>query len=372
MYMPTNTLYYRVLKRLAMASVGGAIAFGLIACQPTQNDHQLPRHTTADSAQLASFERMFPAVNSVTCSDLHSLMVVQHDTIIYERYSTGHSADELHICWSATKTFTALAVGLAVDDGLLDVHQPLLSYLPKEELPDSLDPRWQRLTLDHVLSMRSGLTADTTSDRIRAQEVFCPLREIAQRGFRDEPGHCWRYNNADSYLAGLCVENVTGMTLSDYLYQRLFRPMGIEAWEWERDAMGHCIGGYGLHISTESLAKTGLLLLHHGQWRGQQLVSAQWTTTMQQEHAWQNADNVPLTDEEIATKYERQASDWSVGYCYQMWACRAPGSVRIDGMWGQFVIILPDKDAVCAMTTLCTNTGVQLNAFWKNVYESLY
>ena len=120
--------------------------------------------TPLDSAKAASFDRMFPAVNAVSSSDLHSLMVVQHDTVLYERYATGHSAEELHICWSATKTFTALAVGLAQAEGLLDVHAPLLQYLPKSELPDTLsDPRWQTLTLHHVLSMCSGLEADNSA-----------------------------------------------------------------------------------------------------------------------------------------------------------------------------------------------------------------
>ena len=328
--------------------------------------------TPLDSAKEASFDRMFPAVNGVTSSDLHSLMVVQHDTVLYERYATGHSADELHICWSATKTFTALAVGLAQADGLLDVHAPLLQYLPKNELPDTLtDPRWQKLTLHHVLSMCSGLEADNSTNRIRSGEPFCPLRAIAERGFRDEPGRKWRYNGADSYLAAVCVENVTGRTVDAYLGEKLFAPLGIRSWEWEHDAMGHCPGGFGLHLTTESLAKIGLLILHQGRWNEQQLVPADWIAQMTTIHAWQNATNQPLTKDEQSTQYERKASDWHVGYGYQMWACRVPGAMRIDGMWGQYVVIMPDKDAVGVMTTLCTERAVQMDAFWVNVYEQL-
>ena len=92
--------------------------------------------TPLDSAKAASFDRMFPAVNGVSSSDLHSLMVVQHDTVLYERYATGHSADELHICWSATKTFTALAVGLApaalVQDEQTDLSEALGSEVQTE------------------------------------------------------------------------------------------------------------------------------------------------------------------------------------------------------------------------------------------------
>lgn len=333
----------------------------------------LPRCSVSIAADKdASFSRMFSAVNAVTSSDLHSLMIVQHDTIIYERYATGHSAEELHICWSATKTFTAIAVGLAQAEGLLDIHVPLMQYLPKNELPDTLtDPRWQKLTLSHVLAMCSGLEADNSTNRIRSQESFCPLRAIAERGFRDEPGRRWRYNGADSYLAAVCVEEVTGKSLDAYLAERLFAPLSIHAWEWEHDAMGHCPGGFGLHLTTESLAKIGLLILHQGRWGNLQLVPAEWITQMTAIHAWQNADNKPLSAAEQATQYARKVSDWHVGYGYQMWACRQPGVMRIDGMWGQYVIIMPEKDAVCVMTTLCTERSVQMDAFWTNVYENL-
>lgn len=334
-------------------------------------DGLLPRNEQAlDSAIKASFGKTFADVNGVSSSDLHSLMVVQHGNVIYEKYGIGHEAEELHVCWSATKTFTALAVGLAVDEGLLDIHQPLLQYLPEEELPDSLDERWKRVTLDNVLCMTSGLRFDSITDRIRGQEQFCPLKDIAERGFRDEPGNRWRYNNCDSYLAACCVEHVTGKPLDEYLSEKLLHPLDIYRWEWERDAMGHCPGGYGLHITTESLAKMGLLILQEGKWQGRQLISREWIRTMTAVHSWQDPDNIP-TEEQQSMSYELGASDWRSGYCYQMWACRAPGATRADGMWGQYVIVMPDKDAVCVMTTLCTDRSAQMDAFWRNVYEKL-
>ena len=135
--------------------------------------------------------------------------------------------------------------------------------------------------------------------------------------------------------------------------------------------MGHCPGGFGLHLTTESLAKIGLLILHQGRWGNQQLVPADWIAQMTTIHAWQNANNQPLSEAEQKTQYARKASDWHVGYGYQMWACRAPGAMRIDGMWGQYVVIMPDKDAIGIMTTLCTERAVQMDAFWLNVYEKL-
>lgn len=297
-------------------------------------------------------------------------MVVQHGQVLYEQYGIGHDEEELHVCWSATKTFTALAVGFAADEGLLDIHAPLIQYLPQDALPDSLDERWQRITLDNVLCMTSGLRFDSVTDRTRGNEDFSPLQTILERGFRDEPGHRWRYNNCDSYLAAVAVEQVTGKALDAYLEEKLFTPLGIYNWAWEKDRDGHCPGGYGLHITTESLAKMGLFILQEGQWEGRQLLSKEWIAEMTAVHSWQDPDNIP-TEEQQSMSYELGASDWRSGYCYQMWVCRAPGATRADGMWGQYVIILPDKDAVCVMTTLCTDRSAQMDAFWRNVYEKL-
>jgi len=343
-------------------------AAALAGCtqSPRNLETELPRET-APEALTASFDSVFLAVNGVSCSDLHSLMVVQHGKVIYEQYGIGHDAEELHVCWSATKTVMALGVGLAVDDSLLDVQQPVASYLPLE---NETDPRWQQLTLDHVLSMTSGLRYDSITDRMRGEEAFDALDEIRGRGFRDEPGHRWRYNNCDSYLAARCVEAVTGKPLCDYIAERIFAPLGISEWHWEKDSEGHCPGGFGLHLSTESLAKIGQLILQKGEWNGQQVVSEEWIKEMTSVHSWQDPDNIP-TEEQRSMSYELGASDWRSGYCYQMWACRAQGATRADGMWGQYVIVLPDKDAVCVMTTICTERSAQMDAFWKYVYEKL-
>lgn len=334
-------------------------------------DGMLPRaEEPLDSAITAQMDSTFWAVNAVSASDLHSLMVVQHGRVIYEKYGIGHDAEELHVCWSATKTFTALAAGFAIQDGLLNLETPIIEFLPKEELPDSLDARWQQLCLHQVLCMTSGLRSDSITDRTRAGERFSPLATIFERGFRDEPGNRWRYNNCDSYLVARVVENVTGKTVDEYLEDKLFRPLAIHHWEWEKDATGHCPGGFGLHITTESLAKMGLFILQEGQWEGKQLLNREWLQAMTAVHSWQDPDNIP-SEEQRSMSYELGASDWRSGYCYQMWACRAPGATRADGMWGQYVIVMPDKDAVGVMTTICTDRSAQMNAFWKNVYEKL-
>lgn len=329
----------------------------LAGCQRTA-ETTLPRKTI--SPELATqFDSVFLAVNAVSTSDLHSLMVAQHDTILYEKYAVGHSADELHIQWSATKTFTAAAVGFAVQEGLLDLHTPLVNYLNADDLAslEGADSAIYRLTLDHCLKMSSGLPASDFTDRIRGGEDVDVLKEIAEVSFTHEPGTHWRYNNLDTYLCSLCLTRVSGVTLEEYMRTHIFEPLGIREWLFEIDRRGINPGAWGLHLSTESMMRFGLFMLHKGNWQGQQLLNEEWF-------------DVACTPQ-IQQLAEPTESDWHCGYCYQCWACHVPGSYRADGMWGQYIVVVPSKDLVGVMTTLCTDRKAQMDGFWKYVYMNM-
>lgn len=297
-----------------------------------------------------SFDSVFSAVNGVSTSELHSLLVIQHDSLLYERYGAGYGPDQLHACWSATKTLTAFAVGFALQDSLLDINTPIIRYFSADETATATSPYWQTLTLDHLLKMGSGFASDNITTRMRGGEDFDPVQEVFKRGFDYAPGTRWRYNNTDTYMAGIVVEKVTGKCLQDYLSEKLFNPLGINNFYYEKDARGHNLGATGLYLSPRSLAKIGLFMLHKE-------VMPDWIDRMTATHIFQHET--------------KRGTDWLSGYCYQMWACKVPGVVRLDGMWGQYVIILPAQDAVVVMTSLCTNREVQMSAFWHYIYPNL-
>ena len=347
-----------------------ALAVLLTACSTTaSSDEQsaykpLPRELNAEFTQ--AFDSVFYEVNAIPGCNLHSLMVIQDGKIIYERYGMGHNASELHIMWSATKTFTATAVGFALQDGLLSLDTPVVRYL-QDELPATLDPYMEKMTLDHLLKMSSGWKADIITNRIKGGEQFDPVRACLTSPFTHEPGSHWRYNNMDTYLAGVVIQKLTGKTLEAYLREKLLTPLGVDTLCYEVDSRGFNTGAWGMHVTTETLAKLGLFMLQKGNWEGAQLLDSAWfdkamTVKIIQYSDVLNSD--PRTD-------GNQLSDWKSGYCYQSWACHIPGSVRADGMWGQYSIVLPDKNAVVAMTTICSDREAQLNAVWKHVYPHL-
>jgi CubicO group peptidase (beta-lactamase class C family) len=150
------------------------------------------------------------------------------------------------------------------------------------------------------------------------------------------------------------VHKVTGQTVLDYLTPRLFEPLGIEKPKWETSPQGISIGGYGLYLRTEDIAKFGQLYLQKGKWDGRQLVPSEWiaaATSRQVEN-----DKAPSGGN----------PDWRQGYGFQFWQCRH-GAYRGDGRDGQFCIVLPKQDAVIAITAKTGNMQRQLDLVWEHL-----
>jgi hypothetical protein len=151
------------------------------------------------------------------------------------------------------------------------------------------------------------------------------------------------------------VQKATGMRVLDYLRPRLFEPLGIEHPTWEASPQGITAGGYGLSIRTEDIAKFGQLYLQKGQWQGKRLVPAAWieaATSLQTS----NGSN--------------PKSDWDQGYGYQFWRCRH-GAYRGDGAFGQYCIVLPQQDAVIAITSGLRDMQAVLNLVWDKLLPAL-
>ena len=164
-----------------------------------------------------------------------------------------------------------------------------------------------------------------------------------------KPGSHFRYNTPATFMQSAIVQKVTGKTVVDYLQPRLFDPLGIAPPKWDMNPQGISIGGYGLYLKTEDIAKFGQLYLQKGKWEGKQLIPEGWVNQATSKQA-SNGSN--------------PASDWDQGYGYQFWRCRN-NAFRGDGKDGQFCIVLPEKDAVVVMTANTTDMQGQLNLVWE-------
>jgi hypothetical protein len=170
-----------------------------------------------------------------------------------------------------------------------------------------------------------------------------------------EPGTHFLYNSGATYMLSAIVQRLTGMTLLDYLQPRLLEPLGIENATWERSPQGINTGGWGMKIKTEDIARFGQMYLQKGVWNGKRVLSKAWIEQASSRQV-ENGDNPD--------------SDWTQGYGYQFWRCRH-GAYRGDGAFGQYCIVMPEQDAVLAMTGGVTDMQAVLNLVWGCLLPAL-
>lgn len=212
--------------------------------------------------------------------DLRSVLVVRHRDIIAERYYNGATEESLHDIRSAGKSITALLVGAA----RLNPHAPINRYWPAVK-NTALDG----VTLEQVLTMRSGLAAfdaDPASpgNEDKMDDASDPVAFTLSTPAASKPGTAYRYNSMTAYVAGLAVEQATGKDLEDFARTALFQPLGIDHWEWGRDAAHHPKGQGNLSLRTRDMAKIGEIVLRGGSYYDETVVDSKWIEAMLAPH----------------------------------------------------------------------------------------
>ena len=236
--------------------------------------------------------------------------------------------------WSGSKTFTSVAVGIAVDEGRFTLGDSALGFFP--QFADTAAPGSEAITVRDLLHMCSGREISMFG----APESQWRKTDWARLFFADEvvttPGTHFFYSSSSTYMLGRIVEATSGQVLRDYLVPRLFDPLGIADPQWKTCPGGHSVGGFGLSLRTAEFARLGRLLLQDGVWDDRQLVSAGYVQAMRTDVV---PSSMPGWDEET-----------SQGYGYQLWLNTTPGTYRADGMLGQYSVVLPQQRAVVTVT----------------------
>lgn len=306
---------------------------------------------SAPEAQGVSSATILKFVNLVekNIHELHGLMLLRHGMVVAEGWWSPYSAGRPHILFSLTKSFTSTAVGLAVAEGRLSVDDRVLSFFP-EKAPTKPDENLIAMRVKHLLTMSTGHATDTT-DRMTRRRDRDWVRGFLSLPVEHAPGAPFVYNSGASYMLSAIVQKVTGMKLADYLLPRLFEPLGISNPAWESCPKGINIGGWGLSVKTEDIARFGLLYLQKGLWNGKRILSEAWV----EEATAKQVSNGSKPD-----------SDWEQGYGYQFWRCRH-GIYRGDGAFGQYCIVMPEQEAVLAITAGVEDMQSVLNLVWEHL-----
>lgn len=316
-------------------------------------EHQLSQ--SAPEAQGIPSAAILAFVDAVEHSnlELHSLMLLRHGHVLAQGWWGPYQPDDLHMLFSLSKSFTSTAVGLAVAEGRLSVDDLVLPFFP-DDAPSEPGEHLAAMRVRHLLSMSTGHAEDTLNRIFRATETNW-ARSFLEQPVVYEPGTHFLYNSGATYMLSAIVQHLTGMTLLDYLRPRLFEPLGIERATWETDPRGINTGGWGLSITTADIARFGQLYLQQGEWQGQQIVPAAWVAEASSSHV---------------SNGSKPDSDWEQGYGYQFWRCRH-NAYRGDGAFGQYCVIMPEQDAVLAITSGLQDMQPVLNLVWEHLLPAM-
>jgi CubicO group peptidase (beta-lactamase class C family) len=312
-----------------------------------QATDKLPRSTP--ESQGVSSSGIIDFLNAADTAgrvELHSFMFLRYGKVIAEGWWKPYGQDNKHLLYSASKTFTATGIGLAVTEKRLKLTDKVVSFFPYS-LPDTLSDYMKEMTVQNLLTMAAGQDPEPRSMGNNGDWIntFLSTKPV------HKPGTVFMYNNMASFMLSAIVQQVTGQTLFEYLQPRIFKPLGIRGVDWDLNPQGINLGMIGLRLRSEDLAKFGQLLLQQGVWYNKQLIPKEWV---------KEATSFKIATPDPPNNLPKEKSDWSQGYCYQMWRGRN-NTVRLDGMGGQFVILIPDKDAVVVLTANARNTQDELN-----------
>ncbi len=284
---------------------------------------------------------------------LHSIMIVRHGQVVAEGWWGPYAADEPHMMFSLSKSFTSTAVGLAVAEGKLKVDDPVLGFFP-DEAPAAPSNNLKAMRVRDLLTMSTG-HHDEDIQKFPYQSDESVVKAFLARPVAHKPGTFFVYNTPASYMLSAIVQKVTGQPVIEYLRPRLFEPLGIANPTWEASKQGVSLGGFGLSVRTEDIARFGQLYLQKGQWQGKQLLPADWVET---------------ATSRLMSNGSSPTSDWEQGYGYQFWRSRH-GFYRGDGAHGQFCLILPQYDTVIAITSGTRDMGSVMNLVWDRLVPAL-
>jgi CubicO group peptidase (beta-lactamase class C family) len=305
------------------------------------------QQATPESQGIASSAILqFVAAVERQIHELHSFILMRHGKVVAEGWWSPYRRENPHMLFSLSKSFTSTAVGLAVSEGHFSLDDKVISFFP-DDLPAEINEHLAAMQIRHLLSMSTGHHDDTMPPMGERKDGKWTKGFFAVPVLH-KPGTHFLYNTGATYMLSAIIQKTTGMKLVDYLKPRLFDPLGIENPVWEQSPQRINTGGFGLNITTDDIARFGQLYLQKGMWEGQRIIPEAWIDEATSSHI-SNGDN--------------PESDWNQGYGYQFWRCKH-NAYRGDGAFGQYCIVMPEQDAVLAITSGLGDMQEPLNLVW--------
>jgi CubicO group peptidase (beta-lactamase class C family) len=282
-----------------------------------------PEEQGFDSGKLTE------GLQTIQRSGLDSLLLIRNGYVVLDAYIYPYDHTIPHKLASVTKSIITTLIGIAVDQGKIQLDQPVVSFFPNRAIAN-LDGRKERITVRHLVSMRNGfqsgcLAADeSTLNAMRAHVDW--VQAALDRKVIREPGSSFCYDSPGMHLLSAILQEATGMTALDFARQNLFEPLGVRDVFWEADPQGYTHGWGDLYLQPRDAAKIGYLWLNDGVWEDRQIVSASW----------------------VADSVTAQSNASADGYGYGWWI--SDDSYYAFGRGGQNIRVYPKYGAIVVTT----------------------
>jgi len=366
-----------LISILSLLSVG--CLFVGCKCDPNIQYTYQPPENINDGFEVGSLdevnidsELIEKAVNNIYCGkykEVHSMLIFKDAKLVFEEYFPGHKyqwdapnhhgelvtwdRDMLHKIMSDTKSITSACIGIAIDEGFIEsVHQSIFDYLPEHQHlnTDGKD----KITIEHLLTMTSGLEWDEWSAPLSSSNNDIvgiwfsdkdPISYILERPLVDEPGTSFTYSGGNMIVLGEIIKYATNMNIDEFSGKYLFKPLGIDSFNWyNRFENGVIETGGGLEITPRDMAKIGVTFLNEGVWNWNQIISEQWVEKSATTFPGNTGINIPGTDKK------------DVGYSYSWWTKQYSESGKeihmfyAGGWGGQNIFVFPNLNTVVVTT----------------------
>jgi len=344
---------YKDLQRFPARTIHNAPPVSHFDKLPADNPYASQIEAIARDSSNGSLERYLQA------SGTTAFLVVHDDKLLYERYFNGYDQRSLNTSFSMAKSFASSLVGIAIDEGhIKSVDEPITNYIPQLLKKDN---RFKSITIRNLLTMSSGIKYEEGatlpwSDEADDTKTYysTDLRELALNSqIEGKPAQYFEYNNYNPLLVGMIIERATGMHVSRYLQQKLWKPMGMEAdgsWSLDSKNDGFEKMESGVNARARDFARFGMLFAKEGNWRGKQLISRRWV--------------------EESTRPDT-TMDPSQDYQYFWWVNTPNGKNHFSaqGNYGQYIYVAPEKDLV--IVRLGKEEGEKGYGYWTDLFEEL-
>jgi len=209
---------------------------------------------------------------------IHSLLIIRHGYVVVDAVFYPYDGNDPHNVASVTKSLMTTLIGIAIDQGRLNLDDTMVSFFPDRTIAN-LDERKQAITVGHLASMSSGVECDGEGDEPTLQEMVASpdyAQFVLDREVPWRPGSHFVYCSPAIHLLSPILQHATGMTALDFARQHLFQPLGVGDVMWPKDPQGYYDGWSDVSIDPHDMAKLGFLFLHGGGWDGGQIVSRGW------------------------------------------------------------------------------------------------